>query len=472
MPSGMPGMPNGLPSGLPNGMPNEMHGMHGMPTGMPSEMDQAMAMMPAMDPKLEELLMDPAKLQELMMDPAKLEEIMDPAELQALLSSASGVMDPSAVSGLDLDLQAQAQAMMAAGEMPLALAEAQALIGMEEMKKATKRQMGPPKNVKQEGGNAIPSLTCKAVIRAAMNERVRKLDRLSRISESSLTIDQRNEKKKLMTLEKNRRAAQLSREKKKRYVSSLEARVGMLAKHLANLECVNNQLRAVLASYGDVAIQLPPSLCMEFAPVPEENPYEEPKVEPMEMEDKEVPRPQVKRHRPDIPQPPPEATVSEPKKIEEAHPAGGPMPFPPQLPPVEQSSVNVKKQPEGEAPGATMETNPFLFFGTMETKIAEEETKPAGASSAPPSPPTHTIHTLSSKKPVETNPWDFFNNSKAGGESQQPGGGFGNGRPPSLNLCQKSSATPALDRSPQSMVPEMSPRTLLACQLDEMDLKN
>jgi len=137
--------------------------------------------------------------------------------------------------------------------VPLVLAEAQALIGLEEIKKAKKRQLVPNKTIKQETSLA-PSLTCKAVIRAAMNERVRKLDRLSRVNESNLTLDQRNEKKKLMTLEKNRRAAQLSREKKKRYVSSLEGRVGMLAKHLANLELENNQLRAVLGSYADLPL--------------------------------------------------------------------------------------------------------------------------------------------------------------------------------------------------------------------------
>lgn len=132
---------------------------------------------------------------------------------------------------------------MELASIPMVLAETKALLNEDKPKK----RRAPPS--KLSNSKNPPSMTSKAVIRAAMNERVRKLDRLSRLNDGLLTSDQRDEKKRLMTLEKNRRAAQISREKKKRYVESLEDRVGMMAKHLAALEMENNQLRALLGSY-------------------------------------------------------------------------------------------------------------------------------------------------------------------------------------------------------------------------------
>jgi len=96
----------------------------------------------------------------------------------------------------------------------------------------------------------LPSITSKSVIRAAMNERVKKLDMLQRVDESAmdpeLAEQHRKEKIRLMSLEKSRRAAQLRRTKKKNYVRNLEGRIGMMAKHLQKLEFENNQLRLLV----------------------------------------------------------------------------------------------------------------------------------------------------------------------------------------------------------------------------------
>jgi len=124
------------------------------------------------------------------------------------------------------------------------LVKAEVASGMSLIRKPKKRR--PPTTPSNL------STTSKAVIRAAMNERVRKLEQLAAMKESALTPEMREAKKRLMILEKNRRAAHLSREKKKRYVISLEDRVGMLAKNLAALELENNQLRGLLAQFSQM----------------------------------------------------------------------------------------------------------------------------------------------------------------------------------------------------------------------------
>jgi len=100
---------------------------------------------------------------------------------------------------------------------------------------------------------SIPSITSKSVIRAAMNERVKKLDRLQQVDESTmdpaLAKEHRKEKIRLLTLERSRRAAQLRRIKKKNYVRNLEGRIGMMAKHLEKLELENNQLRVLVTKW-------------------------------------------------------------------------------------------------------------------------------------------------------------------------------------------------------------------------------
>jgi len=103
----------------------------------------------------------------------------------------------------------------------------------------------------------LPSITSKSVIRAAMNERVKKLDRLQQADESRMdpgTAEQhRKEKIRLLTLERSRRAAQLRRIKKKQYVKNLEGRIGMMAKHLERLEIENNRLRMLVNKWTEAA---------------------------------------------------------------------------------------------------------------------------------------------------------------------------------------------------------------------------
>jgi len=65
-----------------------------------------------------------------------------------------------------------------------------------------------------------------------------------------MTKKQRSEKTRLMRLERNRRAAAVSRERKKRYISSLEDRSLIMSKHLEALELENRQLRKLLSQYG------------------------------------------------------------------------------------------------------------------------------------------------------------------------------------------------------------------------------
>jgi len=97
-----------------------------------------------------------------------------------------------------------------------------------------------------EGGRDEINLTANRKKLTA--NRIRRLDILSRngVKQGGLSTAEEEEKKRLLKLEKNRRAAQISREKKKRYILNLEARGAMMSKHLTALELENNQLRAIL----------------------------------------------------------------------------------------------------------------------------------------------------------------------------------------------------------------------------------
>jgi len=98
------------------------------------------------------------------------------------------------------------------------------------------------------------------MLELGVSARLSKLDELSRMREEELSGHQRAEKRRLMRLEKNRRAASISRERKKRYIRSLEERSLIMAKHLAALEMENNHLRQLLANYSGGAVQVPPPL--------------------------------------------------------------------------------------------------------------------------------------------------------------------------------------------------------------------
>jgi len=83
-----------------------------------------------------------------------------------------------------------------------------------------------------------------------VSKRLSKLDKLIRMDEDTMTKKQRSEKARLMRLEKNRRAAAVSRERKKRYIRSLEERSLIMSKHLEALELENSQLRKLLSQYN------------------------------------------------------------------------------------------------------------------------------------------------------------------------------------------------------------------------------
>merc|ERR550517_1182066 len=65
-----------------------------------------------------------------------------------------------------------------------------------------------------------------------------------------MTKKQRSDKALLMRMEKNRRAAAVSRERKKRYVRSLEERSLIMSKHLEALELENSQLQKLLSQHN------------------------------------------------------------------------------------------------------------------------------------------------------------------------------------------------------------------------------
>lgn len=102
-----------------------------------------------------------------------------------------------------------------------------------------------------EGGR--DEINVNANRKTQTENRIRRLDILSRSSiiKGKLSSQEEEERKRLMKLESNRRAAQISREKKKRYIINLEGRAAMMGKHLAALELENNQLRAILLNLSE-----------------------------------------------------------------------------------------------------------------------------------------------------------------------------------------------------------------------------
>eukprot|EP01083_Nonionella_stella_P210242 761324_1 len=76
--------------------------------------------------------------------------------------------------------------------------------------------------------------------------RLKKLQALSQKPEEDLSTKEKTAKKRIIRLEKNRRAAAMSRRKKKMYVKGLEDKCSLMARHLAILEMENSHLRALL----------------------------------------------------------------------------------------------------------------------------------------------------------------------------------------------------------------------------------
>merc|ERR1711892_481028 len=76
--------------------------------------------------------------------------------------------------------------------------------------------------------------------------RLKRLRALSQKPDEALSCGQRGEKKRIVRLEKNRRAAATSRRKKKIYVKNLEENSKLMARHIAILELENSHLRAFM----------------------------------------------------------------------------------------------------------------------------------------------------------------------------------------------------------------------------------
>jgi len=84
------------------------------------------------------------------------------------------------------------------------------------------------------------------LLELGVSQRMCKLEKLLRVPSESLTRQEKKEKKQLIRLERNRRAAAVSRERKKRYIKNLEGRNLIMSKHLEALERENSQLRMLL----------------------------------------------------------------------------------------------------------------------------------------------------------------------------------------------------------------------------------
>jgi len=104
------------------------------------------------------------------------------------------------------------------------------------------RGVGARRNKKEKSLAGLPAKQQEL----GVSKRLSKLEKLIRMDENEMTEKQRREKLRLMRLEKNRRAAAVSRERKKRYIKSLEERSLIMSKHLEALELENGQLRQLL----------------------------------------------------------------------------------------------------------------------------------------------------------------------------------------------------------------------------------
>merc|ERR1712129_656866 len=82
------------------------------------------------------------------------------------------------------------------------------------------------------------------------DSRLKRLKLLSQKPEDKLSKPQKDEKKRIIRLEKNRRAAAMSRRKKKMYVKNMEQKNKLMERHIAILEMENAQLRSMVNAGG------------------------------------------------------------------------------------------------------------------------------------------------------------------------------------------------------------------------------
>jgi hypothetical protein len=96
-------------------------------------------------------------------------------------------------------------------------------------------------------------------------ERLQRLHELNSKSDNELSQLQKNEKHRIIRLEKNRQAAALSRKRKKIYIQHLEYNCNAMEKQIIMLQMENGQLRTLL---NDNSFSFPP-----LPPIQHEQPF-------------------------------------------------------------------------------------------------------------------------------------------------------------------------------------------------------
>ena len=94
--------------------------------------------------------------------------------------------------------------------------------------------------------SAMPMVAMTRDAKRIVQTRLDRLKELSQLSETPLSKEQMDEKKRIIRLERNRKAAAKSRRKQKLYVKSLEEKAELMAHHLSILEMENSHLAALL----------------------------------------------------------------------------------------------------------------------------------------------------------------------------------------------------------------------------------
>jgi len=103
-----------------------------------------------------------------------------------------------------------------------------------------------PLAVPMMAANTTHSSVTRNDAKKITQSRLKRLRDLAQRPDDSLSKNQKTEKKRIFRLEKNRRAAAMSRKKKKMYVKNMEEESKLMARHIAILEMENANLRAFL----------------------------------------------------------------------------------------------------------------------------------------------------------------------------------------------------------------------------------
>jgi len=103
-----------------------------------------------------------------------------------------------------------------------------------------------PLAVPMMAANTTHSSVTRNDAKKITQSRLKRLRDLAQRPDETLSKNQKTEKKRIIRLEKNRRAAAMSRRKKKMYVKNLEENSKLMARHIAILEMENAQLQSMM----------------------------------------------------------------------------------------------------------------------------------------------------------------------------------------------------------------------------------